>query len=83
MNSILPSLTVFSLHFASASEISAFSSRTSFIRLAEASARESIMNIINNAVKLLKAQGADKAEIGLILGSGLGDYAESLENKPE
>ena len=42
---------------------------------------EDIMQIINNAVTLLKEQGADKAGIGLILGSGLGDYAESLENK--
>ena len=42
---------------------------------------EDILNIINNAVALLKEQGADKAEIGLILGSGLGDYAETLENK--
>ena len=42
---------------------------------------EDIMNIINNAVKLLKEQGADRAQIGLILGSGLGDYAESLDNK--
>ena len=42
---------------------------------------ENIMNIINNAVALLKEKGADKAKIGLILGSGLGDYAETLENK--
>ena len=42
---------------------------------------ENIIEIINNAVALLKEQGADKARIGLILGSGLGDYAESLENK--
>lgn len=40
-----------------------------------------LMQIINNAVKLLKEQGADKATVGLILGSGLGDYAESLDNK--
>lgn len=38
-------------------------------------------NIINNAVELLKAQGVNKATVGLILGSGLGDYAETLENK--
>ena len=42
---------------------------------------EDIMNIINNAAALLKEKGADKATIGLILGSGLGDYAETLENK--
>ena len=42
---------------------------------------EDIMNIINNAVALLKEKGADKATVGLILGSGLGDYAETLENK--
>ncbi|MBQ6332772.1 MAG: purine-nucleoside phosphorylase [Clostridia bacterium] len=42
---------------------------------------EDIMNIIDNAVALLKEKGADKATIGLILGSGLGDYAETLENK--
>ena len=42
---------------------------------------ENILEIINNAVALLKEQGADKATIGLILGSGLGDYAETLENK--
>ncbi len=40
-----------------------------------------MQDIINNAVELLKKQGADKATIGLILGSGLGDYAETLENK--
>ena len=42
---------------------------------------ENIMKIINNAVALLKEKGADKATVGLILGSGLGDYAETLENK--
>lgn len=42
---------------------------------------EDLMKIINNAAALLKEQGADKATIGLILGSGLGDYAETLENK--
>lgn len=42
---------------------------------------ENIMNVINHAVALLKEQGADRATIGLILGSGLGDYAETLENK--
>ena len=42
---------------------------------------EDLMQIINNAVALLKERGADKATIGLILGSGLGDYAETLENK--
>ena len=42
---------------------------------------ESITEIINNAVALLKEQGADQATVGLILGSGLGDYAETLENK--
>ena len=40
-----------------------------------------VMEILENAARVLKAQGADKAKIGLILGSGLGDYAESLENK--
>ena len=40
-----------------------------------------LMQIIDNAVARLKAQGADGAKIGLILGSGLGDYAETLENK--
>ncbi len=40
-----------------------------------------LMQIINNAVALLKEQGADKATVGLILGSGLGDYAETLENE--
>ncbi len=42
---------------------------------------ENIIEIINHAAALLKEQGADKAKIGLILGSGLGDYAETLENK--
>ncbi len=42
---------------------------------------EDLMKIINSAAALLKEQGADKATIGLILGSGLGDYAETLENK--
>lgn len=40
-----------------------------------------MLKVINAAVEQLKAVGADKAKIGLILGSGLGDYAESLENK--
>ncbi len=40
-----------------------------------------IMEILENAARALQANGADRAEIGLILGSGLGDYAESLENK--
>ena len=40
-----------------------------------------LTEIINNAVCKLKEAGADKAKIGLILGSGLGDYAETLENK--
>ncbi|MDD3401207.1 MAG: purine-nucleoside phosphorylase [Eubacteriales bacterium] len=40
-----------------------------------------MLEIINAAVKQLTAVGADKAKIGLILGSGLGDYAECLENK--
>ena len=37
--------------------------------------------IIENAVAALKAVGGDRARIGLILGSGLGGYAETLENK--
>ncbi len=39
---------------------------------------ENIIEIINHAAALVKEQGADKAKIGLILGSGLGDYAETL-----
>ena len=39
------------------------------------------LKILENAAAKLKEAGADKARIGLILGSGLGDYAESLENK--
>lgn len=33
-----------------------------------------------NAEKLLRARGADQAEVGLILGSGLGGYGDLLEN---
>lgn len=40
-----------------------------------------LTEIITNAVSKLKEAGGDKAKIGLILGSGLGDYAETLENK--
>lgn len=40
-----------------------------------------LTEIIQNAAAMLKEAGGDKAEIGLILGSGLGDYAETLENK--
>ena len=36
--------------------------------------------IIKAAAAQLKAVGADGARVGLILGSGLGDYAEGLEN---
>ena len=37
--------------------------------------------IIEHAVRALREVGADSAKIGLILGSGLGGYAETLENK--
>ena len=40
-----------------------------------------LTRIIDNAVNLLKQRGGEKAEIGLILGSGLGAYAETLDNK--
>ncbi len=40
-----------------------------------------VMEILQNAARALREQGADRAKIGLILGSGLGDYAETLENK--
>lgn len=39
-----------------------------------------MQNIIESAAAQLKVAGADNAKIGLILGSGLGDYAETLEN---
>ena len=37
--------------------------------------------IIQNAADALAAVGGDRASIGLILGSGLGGYADTLENK--
>lgn len=37
-------------------------------------------HVTEAAVRLLKPLAGDRAEIGLILGSGLGDYAERLEN---
>ncbi len=40
-----------------------------------------LMDIIESAAALLKQQGAEQAKIGMILGSGLGAYAETLENK--
>lgn len=40
-----------------------------------------LMQILNNAADKLREIGADKAKIGLILGSGLGAYADTLENK--
>ncbi|MDO4543293.1 MAG: purine-nucleoside phosphorylase [Clostridia bacterium] len=40
-----------------------------------------MIETIYRAVEKLKAVGGDKATIGLILGSGLGDYAETLDNK--
>lgn len=40
-----------------------------------------MITIINAAVEKLKQVGGDKATIGLILGSGLGDWAECLNNK--
>jgi len=39
-----------------------------------------MLEIINAAVEKLAAQGAMGAQVGLILGSGLGDYAEGLDN---
>ncbi|MDO4564208.1 MAG: purine-nucleoside phosphorylase [Clostridia bacterium] len=40
-----------------------------------------MLEIINAAVSKLKAVGGESPRIGLILGSGLGDYAETLDNK--
>lgn len=40
-----------------------------------------LTEIIKNAVCKLKEAGGDKAQVGLILGSGLGDYAETLDNR--
>ncbi len=37
--------------------------------------------IIQNAVEMLQKAGTQNASIGMILGSGLGEYAESLQNK--
>ncbi|MCL2671393.1 MAG: purine-nucleoside phosphorylase [Clostridiales bacterium] len=39
-----------------------------------------MQEIIQSAAALLMAAGAESAKIGLILGSGLGDYAETLDN---
>lgn len=38
------------------------------------------MEIITNAVKIIQERTDFKPEIGLILGSGLGDYADQIEN---
>lgn len=41
---------------------------------------QNIMSIIDNGVRIIREKTDFEPEIGLILGSGLGDYAEQIEN---
>lgn len=41
---------------------------------------QDVMSIIDNGVRIIREKTDFEPEIGLILGSGLGDYAEQIEN---
>ena len=41
---------------------------------------QNVMSIIDNGVRIIREKTDFEPEIGLILGSGLGDYAEQIEN---